>query len=161
MPHPSSSVSNLRLMPRNTSNSTPAHNVVVAALSHKHHPVINVGAGPIQLGHGPPSHPAADAIHQKNLFSPFSPVSYHVFWSFLSTPFICYPQRISHLFNKARAHCVHVDRDLCTQFFLLCYYSYFWRLLSSSSLFFVSRASTAVLTSSWASSSGFSLPHTP
>ena len=76
MPHPSSSVSNLRLIPRNPSNSTPAHNAVAAALSHKHHPVINVGAGPIQLGHGPPLHPAADAIHQKVLFSPFSPVSF-------------------------------------------------------------------------------------
>jgi len=56
---------------RNPSKSTLAHDVVAAAVSHKHHSIIHVGAGLIQFVYG--SHPkrATELIHHKDLFSPF------------------------------------------------------------------------------------------
>jgi len=57
---------------RNPSKSTLAHDAVAAAVLHKHHPIIRVGAGLIQFVYGSRSHLAAEATHHKNAFSPFS-----------------------------------------------------------------------------------------
>ena len=48
---------------------TVVHGAVAAALSHKHYPIIHVGAGPIQLIYGSPLQLAGDANHEKILFS--------------------------------------------------------------------------------------------
>ena len=45
---------------------------VVAALLHKHHLIIHVGAGPIQLVYGTPSQLAAELINDSILVSLFS-----------------------------------------------------------------------------------------
>ena len=56
---------------RNLIKSTLAHDAVAAALSHKHHPIIRVGAGLIQMVYV--SHPrlALKLILDKNRFLPF------------------------------------------------------------------------------------------
>jgi len=60
---------------RNPSKSTQAHDAVPAVVLHKHHLIICIGAGLIQLVYGPHSRMAADLTLDKNLFSqPFSRV---------------------------------------------------------------------------------------
>jgi len=56
---------------RNPSKSTLAHGVVAAALSHKHHSIIRVGAGLIQFVYGSHSCLAADLTLDNFLFSPW------------------------------------------------------------------------------------------
>jgi len=56
---------------RNPSKSTLAHDAVAAAVSHKHHTIIRVGAGLIQFVHGSHSHLATEFTHHRNEFSPF------------------------------------------------------------------------------------------
>jgi len=58
---------NVRL--RNPSKSTLAHDVVAAVVLHKHHPIICVGAGFIQLVYGSHSRMAADLTLDKIMFS--------------------------------------------------------------------------------------------
>jgi len=63
---------------RNPSKSTLAHDAVAAVVLHKHHLIIRVGAGLIQLVYGSHSRMAADLTLDKNLFSqPFSRVLRH------------------------------------------------------------------------------------
>ena len=56
---------------RNPSKSTLAHDVVAAAVSHKHRLIICVGAGLIQFVHGAHSRLATEATRNRNPFSPF------------------------------------------------------------------------------------------
>jgi len=56
---------------RNHPKSTPAHNSVAAAVSHKHYSIIRVGAGLIQFVHGRTCSPVADFILDKFLFRHF------------------------------------------------------------------------------------------
>jgi len=56
---------------RNPSKSTLAHDAVAAAVSHKHHSIIRVGAGLIQFVYGPHSHLATELILHKILFPQF------------------------------------------------------------------------------------------
>ena len=56
---------------RNPSKSTLAHDAVVAAVSHKHHSIIHVGAGLIQFVHGSHSCWATEFTHHRKVFSPF------------------------------------------------------------------------------------------
>ena len=55
---------------RNPSKSTPAHDAVAAAVSHKHYSIICVGAGLIQFLHGFHSH-LSRVTSSRNLFWPF------------------------------------------------------------------------------------------
>jgi len=55
---------------------TPAHDSVAAAVSHKHHSIIRVGAGLLQFVHACTCTSIAEAIPIKNLFLPFSPASF-------------------------------------------------------------------------------------
>ena len=55
---------------RNPSKSTQTHDAVAAVVLHKHHLIIRVGAGLIQLVYGPHSRMAADLTLDKNQFSP-------------------------------------------------------------------------------------------
>ena len=58
---------------RNPIKSTLAHDAVAAVVLHKHHLIIHVGAGLIQIVYGSHSRLAADLTLDKNLFSlPFS-----------------------------------------------------------------------------------------
>jgi len=50
---------------------TPAHDSVAAAVSHKHHSIIRVGAGLIQFVHSRTCSSAANVIPNKFLFQPF------------------------------------------------------------------------------------------
>ena len=61
---------------RNHPKSTPAHNSVAAAVSHKHHSIICVGAGLIQFVHGRTCGSAAKVIPKEFLFRPFFPASF-------------------------------------------------------------------------------------
>ena len=61
---------------RNHPKSTPAHNSVAAAVSHKHHSIICVGAGLIQFVHGRTCGAAAKVIPKEFLFPPFFPASF-------------------------------------------------------------------------------------
>ena len=56
---------------RNPSQSTLAHDAVAAAVSHKHHSIICVGAGLVPFVYG--SHPSAatELTHHRDLFPPF------------------------------------------------------------------------------------------
>jgi len=56
---------------KNPSKSTLAHDEVAAAVSHKHHSIIRVGAGLIQFVYGSHSRLAADLTLDKVLFSPW------------------------------------------------------------------------------------------
>jgi len=56
---------------RNSSKSTLAHDAVVAAVSHKHHSIIHVGAGLTQFVHGSHSCLATEFTHHRNVFLPF------------------------------------------------------------------------------------------
>ena len=56
---------------RNPSTSTLAHDAVAAAVWHKHHSIIRVGAGLIQFVHGSHSHMATGVTSSRSLFSPF------------------------------------------------------------------------------------------
>jgi len=56
---------------RNLSKFTLAHDAVAAAVSHKHHSIIRVGAGLIQFIYGSHSRLAADLTLDKILFSPW------------------------------------------------------------------------------------------
>jgi len=56
---------------RNPSKSTLAHDAVAAALSHKHHSIIRIGAGLIQFVYGSHSRLAADLTLDKVLFLPW------------------------------------------------------------------------------------------
>ena len=56
---------------RNLSKSTPALDAVTAAVSHKHHSIICVGAGLIQFVYGLKSRLAMQLICQRILFSPW------------------------------------------------------------------------------------------
>jgi len=56
---------------RNLSKSTLAHDVVAAAVSHKHHSIICVGAGLIQFVDGPHLCLAMELIHQRILILPW------------------------------------------------------------------------------------------
>jgi len=53
---------------RNPSKSTLPHDVVAAAVLHKHHSIIRVGAGLIQFVHGSHSHFAAGVTSSRILF---------------------------------------------------------------------------------------------
>jgi len=57
--------------PKNRPKSTPAHDSVAAAVSHKHYSIIRVGAGLIQFVHGRTCSPVADFILDKFLFRHF------------------------------------------------------------------------------------------
>jgi len=65
-----------RCPPKNRPKFTPAHDSVAAAVSHKHHSIIRVGAGLIQFVYGRTCSSAADVISNENLFPPFFPVSF-------------------------------------------------------------------------------------
>ena len=54
---------------------TPAHDSVAAAVSHKHHSIIRVGAGLIQFVHARTCSLATDVSSNKFLFQPFFPAS--------------------------------------------------------------------------------------
>jgi len=56
---------------RNPSKFTLAHDAVAAAVLHKHHSIIRVGAGLIQFVHGSHSHFATGATSSRILFWPF------------------------------------------------------------------------------------------
>ena len=58
---------------RNRPKSPPAHDSVAAAVSHKHHSIIRVGAGLIQFVHGRTYSSAAEVIPKEFLFPPFFP----------------------------------------------------------------------------------------
>ena len=61
---------------RNPSKSTLAHDSVAAAVSHKHHSIIRVGAGLILFVYGRTCSSAAHVISNENLFPPFFPASF-------------------------------------------------------------------------------------
>jgi len=62
---------------KNPSKSTLAHDAVAAAVLHKHHPIIRVGAGLIQFVHGSRSHFAnAGYPSQKCIFAIFARVCF-------------------------------------------------------------------------------------
>jgi len=61
---------------KNRPKSTPAHGSVAAAVSHKHHSIIRVGAGLIQFVHGRTCGSAAKVIPKEFLFPPFFPASF-------------------------------------------------------------------------------------
>ena len=61
---------------KNRPKSTPAHGSVAAAVSHKHHSIIRIGAGLIQFVHGRTCSSAAEVIPNKFLFLPFFPASF-------------------------------------------------------------------------------------
>jgi len=61
------------VLPKKPSKSTPAHDAVAVALLHRHHLIIHVGTGPIQLVNSPPSLFAMEATHNRSLFSPIFP----------------------------------------------------------------------------------------
>jgi len=61
----------LTVRSRNLSKSTVAHDAVAAAVLHKHHSIIHVGAGLIQFVYGAHSRLAADLILNKYPFSPW------------------------------------------------------------------------------------------
>ena len=56
---------------RNPSKSTLAHDAIATAVLHKHHPIIRVGAGLIQLVYRSHLRLATEATRNKNAFSPF------------------------------------------------------------------------------------------
>jgi len=64
---------------KNRPKSTPAHGSVAAAVSHKHHSIIRVGAGLIQFVHGRTCGSAAKVIPKEFLFPPFFPASFPLF----------------------------------------------------------------------------------
>jgi len=81
----------LTLFTENPSKSTLAHDVVAAAVLHKHHPIIRVGAGLIQFVYGSHSRWATGVTSSKILFLPFFGASFqsffvysvvHCVWSF-------------------------------------------------------------------------------
>jgi len=49
--------------------STPAHDIIAATLSHIHHLIIHVGAGPIQIANGSLSPFATDMILTESYFT--------------------------------------------------------------------------------------------
>jgi len=53
---------------RNPSKSTLAHDAAAAAVSHKHHVIIRVGAGLIQFVYGSQSRSATELTHNRNMF---------------------------------------------------------------------------------------------
>ena len=57
--------------PRNSSKSTLAHDAVAAAVLHKHHLIIRVGAGLIQFVYRSHVRLATEATRNRNAFSPF------------------------------------------------------------------------------------------
>jgi len=61
-PNPSSDA----VRTRNPTKSTLAHDAVAAAVSHKHHSIIHVGAGLIQFVHGSHSCLATEFTHHRN-----------------------------------------------------------------------------------------------
>ena len=63
---------------RNPSKSTLAHDAVAAAVLHKHHSIIRVGAVLIQFVHGSHSHFATGVISSRILFWPFFRASFWV-----------------------------------------------------------------------------------
>jgi len=56
---------------RNPSKSTLAHDAVAAAVSHKHHLIICIGAGLIQFVYGSHTRLTTELTHHRNLYSPF------------------------------------------------------------------------------------------
>jgi len=58
----------LTLFTKNPSKSTLAHDTVAAAVLHKHHPIIHVGAGLIQFVYGSHSRWATGVTSSKILF---------------------------------------------------------------------------------------------
>jgi len=56
---------------RNPSKFTLAHDAVAAAVSHKHHSIICVGAGLIQFVYGSHSRLDTELTHHRNIYSPF------------------------------------------------------------------------------------------
>jgi len=60
----------LTLFTKNPSKSTLAHDAVAAAVLHKHHPIICVGAGLIQFVYGLHSRWATGVTSSKSLFPP-------------------------------------------------------------------------------------------
>jgi len=56
---------------RNPSKSTLVHDAIAAAVLHKHHLIIRVGAGLIQVVYRSHSRLATEATRNKNPFSPF------------------------------------------------------------------------------------------
>jgi len=82
---------------RKQSKPTLSHNAVAAVLSDKHHPIIHVGAGPIQLVYALHSRLAADLILDKILFLP---LIWRVLARLAKIPHPCPPMVI----NKLRIH---------------------------------------------------------
>ena len=56
---------------RNPSKSMLTHDAVAAAVSHKYHSIIHVGAGLIQFVYGSHSRVYTELTHHRNLYSPF------------------------------------------------------------------------------------------
>jgi len=97
---------------RNPSKSTLAHDAVTAAVSHKHHSIICVGAGLIQFVYGSHSRLATEPTHHRNLFSPF-------FARVFFRPFCTNGSRTSMALNSSWCFCVCQRRacmrtSLCT-----------------------------------------------
>jgi len=116
---------------RNTSKSTLAHDAVAAAVSHKHHSIVRVGAGLIQFVYGSHSRLAADLILQMILFPLFFS------WAFLlySSPKKIWPHLVSK--NLRTRSCVQnpVDTQMCA--YIHCHLSAppdhpLWLLIHSS-----------------------------
>ena len=61
---------------RNHSKSTLAHDSVAAAVSHKHHSIIRVGAGLIQFVYGRTRSSATEVVPSKILCPPFVPACF-------------------------------------------------------------------------------------
>jgi len=68
------------VLPKKPSKSTPAHDAAAVAFLHRHHPIIHVNAGPIQLVYGSPLQLAVEIILDKIWFSPW------VSWAFQECP---------------------------------------------------------------------------
>ena len=65
---------------RNPSKSKLTHDAVAAAVSHKHHSIIRVGAGRIQFVDGSHSRLATGVTSSRILFSPFSREFFRYVW---------------------------------------------------------------------------------
>ena len=75
-------ISQLTLFTKNPSKSTLAHDAVAAAVLHKHHPIIRVGAGLIQFVYGSHSRWATGVTSSKILFPPSFGASFsNYYWS--------------------------------------------------------------------------------
>jgi len=79
-----------RRPPKNRPKSTPDHDSVAAAVSHKHHSIIRVGAGLLQFVHACTCTSVAEAISIKNPFRPFFGASFNTNLTVLATSELFY-----------------------------------------------------------------------